>query len=66
MEEDGAAENSHQTIETNFKLVTYMCSFFNRLITTKCECGLFQKIGPASFNIPKNVLDLVNSQALLW
>mgnify|MGYP000215227191 CR=1 FL=1 len=37
-----------------------------RLLTTKCDCGLAKKIGPAEFDIAISVLDLVYCQALVW
>ncbi|KAK3089292.1 hypothetical protein FSP39_002448 [Pinctada imbricata] len=46
--------------------VTLAYELPRKLLTTKCSCGICQKIGPAEFDIPKNVLDLVYTQALCW
>jgi len=67
-------------INDNYKIVSLsnIFSIFNatfwwnmlvlifRLITTKCDCDCFKKIGPAIFDVPNNVLGLVYSQTLLW
>ncbi|XP_056020163.1 transmembrane channel-like protein 7 isoform X5 [Ostrea edulis] len=37
-----------------------------KIITSKCEAAVFKKIGPAEFEIPKNVLDIVYTQTLCW
>ncbi|XP_021352352.1 transmembrane channel-like protein 7 isoform X1 [Mizuhopecten yessoensis] len=36
------------------------------LLTSKCDSKLLKKIGPAVFDIPKSVLELVYSQMLCW
>ncbi|XP_061181691.1 transmembrane channel-like protein 7 isoform X2 [Saccostrea echinata] len=37
-----------------------------KILTTKCEASICKKVGPAEFDIPKNVLDIVYTQTLCW
>ncbi|KAH9498857.1 Transmembrane channel-like protein 7, partial [Bulinus truncatus] len=37
-----------------------------RFITSKCKFRIIQKLGPAQFNVPANVLDLIYGQCLVW
>ncbi|KAL3877097.1 hypothetical protein ACJMK2_034852, partial [Sinanodonta woodiana] len=45
---------------------TLLVELPRKLITTKCDCGLAKKIGPAVFDLPASVLDLVYAQTLCW
>ncbi|KAK3579252.1 hypothetical protein CHS0354_033329 [Potamilus streckersoni] len=45
---------------------TLLVELPRKLITTKCDCGLAKKIGPAEFDLPASVLDLVYAQTLCW
>nr|XP_022314933.1 transmembrane channel-like protein 7 isoform X9 [Crassostrea virginica] len=37
-----------------------------KILTTKCDAAVCKKVGPAEFDIPKNVLDIVYTQTLCW
>ncbi|XP_062581702.1 transmembrane channel-like protein 7 isoform X2 [Saccostrea cucullata] len=37
-----------------------------KILTTKCDASICKKVGPAEFDIPKNVLDIVYTQTLCW
>ncbi|KAL5018437.1 hypothetical protein ScPMuIL_004159 [Solemya velum] len=51
-------------------LVEFAVTFFyelpRKLLTTKCKSNFLQKIGPAEFDVPISVLDLVYLQTLCW
>ncbi|XP_064610385.1 transmembrane channel-like protein 7 isoform X2 [Liolophura sinensis] len=64
-----AGQQFYKLVITDF-LVAFVSTFFvefpRKLIVTKCQCCLSRLIGRQEYDIPKNVLDLVNSQMLLW
>ncbi|KAH3734916.1 transmembrane channel-like protein 7 [Dreissena polymorpha] len=47
-------------------LMTFIHELPRKLLTTKCDCGLLKKIGPAEFDVAMCVLNLVYAQTLCW